>query len=189
MTILKFLFLFTSMPLFAVSSQTLDLEKAKSEVGFLAIGKPSALRIKGNAKSEKPLLRGRLYVADGMLTGTAVFDLNQLETGISLRDQHMKEKYLEVEKHPMAELKLTKMRLLTEGVSEEEPFEGSLKLHGRESPVKGTANSKRDGDSFTATFQFKVKVSDFGIEVPKYLGVTMADEVTVDVKTEGRLSQ
>ena len=74
------------------TAATMNVSSTKVE--FLAIGKPSAIKIRG--KGEK--LESKLQLAGKTLTGQFVFDLTSLNTGIDTRDEHMKEKYLETGK-------------------------------------------------------------------------------------------
>jgi polyisoprenoid-binding protein YceI len=155
-------------------------------VNFLAVGKPSMLKIHGKAPGPK----SNLALEKGNLTGTAEFSLESLDTGINLRNQHMKEKYLQTKEYPTATLSLTEANvgdtfassLTVEG---ERPFKGNLKLHGTEKAVEGKFTGK-DGK---ISAKFQLKISDFGIAVPSYLGITVTDtvDVTVDMalKKEG----
>ncbi len=61
----------------------------------------------------------------------------------------------------------------------EQNFKGMLTLRGVTKPVEGkfSVGNKRD-----VSASFKIKLTDFNVEIPKYLGVTVADEVNIDVK-------
>src|SRR3989338_6695806 len=61
------------------------------DVRFLAVGKPSMLKIHGKGK----ILAADFQLEKESLKGSAEVDLNSIDTGIALRNQHMKEKYLE----------------------------------------------------------------------------------------------
>jgi hypothetical protein len=50
-------------------------------------------------------------------------------------------------------------------------------LHGKEQGVKGTYLAK-DGK---IDAKFQIKLTDFGIEIPSYLGITVAETVDVQV--------
>jgi polyisoprenoid-binding protein YceI len=162
----------------------------KSAVEFLAIGRPSALRIVGKGKGAT----GRLTESSGKAAGEMSFDLNSLDTGITLRDKHMKEKYLETGKFPTAVLKLesfalpkdaTAARFATPGI----PFTGKLTLHGIERPVSGTADLSRDGETASALASFKIKLTDYGVDIPKFAGITVAEDVDVKVDLHGTITQ
>src|ERR1700743_1526023 len=63
-------------------------------VTFLAVGKPSAIKINGTGEAAKGSLT---LAADNKASGVLTFNLKSLNTGIDLRDKHMKEKYLQVD--------------------------------------------------------------------------------------------
>ena len=152
-------------------------------VEFNAIGRPSALKIHGKGSAPK----GTLTVEGGAASGQLIFDLESLDTGIKMRNEHMKQKYLEVGKYSKATLTLTKIAvspaLFTEtGKSEPVPFQGKLHLHGIEKPVTGTAKLERNGDQLSVDAQFGIKISDYGIVTPSFSGITMAEDVNVAVQ-------
>ena len=71
-----------------------DYTSASGTVEFCsATGHPSALHVDGKGVGLKDL-----SISQNNVTGTVSFDLNTLDTGISMRNEHMKEKYLEVTK-------------------------------------------------------------------------------------------
>lgn len=149
----------------------------KSEVNFLAVGKPSMLKIHGKATGAT----ANLKLDKGNISGTSEFALDQLDTGIDLRNQHMKEKYLQTKEFPKAELTILTAAVdpgfettLTNG---EKPFQGKLKLHGKEQNVTGTFSASNG----IVNAKFSLKVTDFGIDIPSYLGVTVTESVDVSV--------
>lgn len=150
----------------------------EGSVNFLAVGKPSALKIHGKAAGPE----AKLTLDGEKLSGTAEFDMNNLTTGINLRDQHMKEKYLQVKEHPKAKLTLVDAAVdptfatnLTN--SGEKPFKGKLQLHGQERDVEGTYTAKNG----LVQAKFQIKLTNYGIEIPSYLGITVAELVDVNV--------
>jgi polyisoprenoid-binding protein YceI len=151
-------------------------------VEFVATGWPSALKIHG--KGTGPA--GTLSVTDHCVSGSLAVDLASLETGISLRDRHLKEEYLQVDRYPQARLTLSHLdvRVVPEGATfgaVAVPFEGTLLLHGVEKPVSGQAKVSRNDSRLTVSAQFSINLGDFGVGVPKYMGITVAEKV--DVKT------
>ncbi|MBX9767414.1 MAG: YceI family protein [Bdellovibrionales bacterium] len=163
-----------------------DLEKGSGSVKFKAIGKPSALKI--NGKGEKAT--GKLSVEGSNLSGTAIFVLESLDTGMTLRNEHMKKKYLETEKFPLAKLTFTKVTIpdslkAENAVVEKLPFEGTLSLHGVDKLVSGTAKVEKKGDELSVVASFGIKISDFGIPTPGFAGITVAEDVDVEVQLSG----
>src|SRR5690606_24524643 len=92
--------------------------------------------------------------------------LNSLKTGISMRDRHMKDKYLETAKHPRA--------CLSDRVMHGK-FAGLLKIRGIRKKVAGEYEIV--GNEVKA--EFVVHISDFNIDSPSYMGVGVENEVTV----------
>lgn len=157
-----------------------ELRNNAGSIEFFATGWPSALRIHGKGAGPD----GTLTVTDTTVTGSIGVDLGSLETGIGLRDRHMKEQYLHIERYPRAVLTLSRLdpKLLPNGGPSGPvtvPFEGTLLLHGVEKHVAGQARISRDDDRVTANAVFSITLGDFGIEVPKYLGITVAEKVDV----------
>jgi polyisoprenoid-binding protein YceI len=158
-------------------------------VEFHAVGRPSLLKIHGKSTS----VTGQFKI-DGMnaTTGNATFQLDTLDTGISMRDKHMKEKYLEVGKFPEAKLEVTSLTLPKEFLGDHYsgdalPFKGKLTLHGVEKQVEGTTSVVRDGTSIQAKTDFKVNITDFGIEKPSFAGITVKEDVDVHVELKSSL--
>ncbi|MFI5007666.1 MAG: YceI family protein [Solirubrobacterales bacterium] len=157
-----------------------ELQNNAGSIEFFATGWPSALRIHGKGTGPD----GTLTVKDSSVSGSMSVDLTSLETGIGLRDRHMKENYLQVDRYPRAVLTLRPLdsKLVPSGVASgpvNVPFEGTLLLHGVEKPVAGHARISRDADQVTANAVFSIKLGEFGIDVPKYLGITVAEKVEV----------
>lgn len=150
---------------------------------FLAVGRPAMMKIRGEAKAPT----GSLVMLVG---GTLELPLSQLSTGIDLRDKHMKEKYLETDKYPKALLKLKPFalpKLEENSPAVNIPFEGDLTLHGVTNPVKGSADVSYKNKEYSIAAQYSLHLSDFKVEIPSYMGIKVADDVTVNVqfKTQG----
>lgn len=193
---LLFSAVFTSLSIASISQ--VIIEKSVSSVEFLAIGKPSALKIKGELAKEPGVASGNLKVEEKggqfQISGKASVKLNAFDTGIQLRNEHMKNKYLETAKFPEAEIVLTPVTLKEnfskENVEENEvPFKAQLTLHGVTKPIEGKTSLKKSGNDFAASFDFQFQISDFAIAVPEWLGITVSKEVRVAVSLKGALAQ
>jgi polyisoprenoid-binding protein YceI len=170
------------------SANVVELRKQSGRVEFFAVGWPSALKIHGQG----PGAEGVVHVTSGTLSGSLAFDLDSLETGIGLRDRHMKEKYLHTARYPRAELTLSALDVSKVPDSGDFapvtiPFQGTLSLHGVERPVSGSARLSRSGERVSATAEFPLELGDFGIEVPSYLGITVAEKVQVKTTFTARV--
>lgn len=148
-------------------------------VEFLAVGKPSALKIHGTASGPE----AKLSLDGTKLLGAVDFQMEKLDTGISLRTEHMKNKYLEVQQYPKSTLTLLDAPVdadfaKTLSNKGEKDFRGKLSLHGKEKEVNG----KYTAENGVVKAKFPITLSDFAIDVPKYLGITVADNVDVSVE-------
>jgi polyisoprenoid-binding protein YceI len=163
----------------AALATPLKLASSAGSVEFLAITKPSFIKIKGTGKSATTDVK-----VDGQkASGIFEFDLATLDTGMDGRNDHMKNKYLQVEQYPKAKLEITDLALKApfktgETAVEEAPFTGVMTLHGVTKPVTGTYSLKKTGDVIA---KFGIKLSDFKIEQPSFMGVTVKDDVDVSV--------
>ena len=163
----------------------LDLDRSNGAVTFDAIGRPSALKI--HAKGDAP--KGQLKVQDGKASGTVSFKLDSLDTGIGMRNDHMKKRYLETDKYPEAKLTLTDIALpanysAPDFSASSVAFKGTLSLHGVEKPVEGTVKLTRSGDDLAIDAQFPLKIEDYAIKSPTFAGITMASEVKCEVEAK-----
>jgi hypothetical protein len=126
-------------------------------------------------------------------TGELVVDLNTLDTGIALRTRHMRDEYLETDRGPdFAGAVLMGIHL--DGIPSDTlggkgVFGGRLRLHGVERPVKGQVELRRAGRVVRVRASFPVVLADFGIAKPRYLGVGVKDQVTVQVAFEAESAE
>jgi polyisoprenoid-binding protein YceI len=143
-----------------------------SHVTFQASG-PAGMKIEGTTSD--------LTVTDDGTTLTIDVPLANLSTGISLRDHHMREKYLEVPRFASATLQVARaaLKLPPAGAAVEMDVPATLKLHGQSRPVTVHYDAKGDGAGFAAHGRFRVNMNDYGISVPVYLGVTVKPDVDV----------
>ena len=146
------------------------------------------LTIGGSFEAKTAALSGTLGLASAQpvtLTGALSVDLRTLDSGIAMRNGHMRERYLEVDKgEGFAKAVLSEIRLTD---AKDDSFKGAtaftakLALHGTNRPVAGRAEVRRDGASVRVEASFPVSIPEFGIEKPRYLGVGVKDEVQVKV--------
>lgn len=175
LSILSLLFSFA-----ASASINLENQKQSGEINFVAIGRPAMIKIKG--VSHAPVTK--VKINNNKMSVESNMVLNDLDTGIGLRDEHMKDEFLQVKKFPTAQLKISNITLPNgyeakpTGVVDQ-PFEGKLFLHGKEKKVSGTFSLS---ESLELIAKFNIKLTDFGIEIPNYLGVVVADNVAIDTK-------
>ena len=117
----------------------------------------------------------------GGVDGALLVKLDTLETGIGLRDRHMRDNYLEVGKgngYNTATLE----NIQIDKADGKGTFRAMLLLHGQKRAVTGTSTVHKRGDGTThVDAEFPLKVSEFAIPKPTYLGVGVRDEIQVKV--------
>ena len=141
------------------------------------------LTVGGSFEAKTKNLSGDVTPASdeqGAVRGALKVELQTLETGISVRDRHMKSNYLEVEKGPeFSSATIDDIRV--EKLEGKTVFTGVLSLHGQKRKVTGAAELQQKDGKVRVQAQFSVKVSEFEIPAPTYLGVGVRDEIQIKV--------
>ena len=148
-----------------------------------------ALRPGGAFTASTTSLAGTLTLAGekpARLAGDVTINLATIETGIGLRNQHLKDKYLEVGKgagYDTAVVSDIRFRdadgAAFEGTA---PFTAALQLHGVTHAIDGTADIRAQGANKRVKAVFAILMSDFGITAPEYLGVGVGNKLLVTVQ-------
>ena len=149
--------------------------RTNSTVTVLARG-PAGLRIEGKGRE--------VSVEEDGSALTFKVPLAPLETGIGLRDVHLRE-LLEADKYPAAILRVSRTALMFPKANETVAgtAEGDLTLHGQSRPVKVRYSAELGEDGITRIQgRFQVDVRDFDIKTPSYLGVSVAPVVEVEAE-------
>ncbi|GIL17953.1 MAG: hypothetical protein BroJett040_17040 [Oligoflexia bacterium] len=129
-----------------------------------------SLKPAGSFRGKTTELKGFATVkGDSVEAKDIVVDLRHLETGIELRDEHTR-KHLDVTKFPQA--------VLVSATGKGGVGEGLIRIRGVEKKING--NYELDGKKLIA--KFKLKLSDFNITGIRYMGVGVADEVSLVVQ-------
>jgi len=143
----------------------------EASVSFAASG-PGGLKIVGTT--------GELLVADDGQSVTVTVPLRALDTKIELRNKHMREKYLEVEKYPNAVLVVPRAEIKTPASGEvSAEAGGTMKIHGKEKPVRFKYTAKRAGEKVSVAGNVHLNIKDFAIEEPSFMGASVKPEVDV----------
>lgn len=139
------------------------------------------LTIGGSFEAKTTAMSGSVTPdAAGAVKGTFAVELMKLETGISLRDRHLRNNYLEVQKG--ADFAVAKFdNIKIQKLSGKTTFTGTLTLHGQQQNISGTADLQQDGKGYKVDANFPLKISAFQIPEPTYLGVGVSDEITIHV--------
>jgi polyisoprenoid-binding protein YceI len=120
-----------------------------------------------------------LRVEDDGTTLKITVPLAGLQTGIGLRDKHMREKYLQVDKFPDAILQVpwSGVKLPGDGQTGEGSAPGKMTLHGKSKDVQVKYRIVRTGTRYQVTGNVPVNLKDYDIEVPSYMGVTVQPDI------------
>jgi polyisoprenoid-binding protein YceI len=117
--------------------------------------------------------------------GSLAVDLRTIDTGIGLRNEHLRGKYLEVDKGTgYDQAVLSEVAL--QGLNADLPagkgsFTASLMLHGVKKTVMGPVEIRQAGTGWRVRASFPVNLPDYRIDKPRYLGVGVRDTVQVSV--------
>lgn len=114
-------------------------------------------------------------------------ELATLDTGIALRDQHMRENHLETDRFPLAIFRGARIlpdapsgeRRLTAAPQSVE-IAGEFELHGvrrpLQLPVQISLRSDGEPTRLAIECRFRVRLSDFGIARPQFLVMKLSDD-------------
>ena len=145
------------------------------------------ITIGGSFEAKTTALSGSVTAggsASPAFEGSLTVNLRTLDTGIGLRNEHLRENYLEVGKGAgfdtatLSEIDLNGFNPHTEGKGS---FNGVLSLHGVSKPVTGAVDIRQSGAGLRVKASFPVQLSDYSIRPPRYLGVGVKDIVQVEV--------
>lgn len=162
-------------------AQDLMVQTDTVKVDFFAIGQPSFLKIHG--KSEQ--LNGKIQIKNKKLTASFQFPLNTLNTGIKLRDKHMKKKYLETKAHPNAVFEVKSWdipnadQLFSTGL--DTTLSGTLTIRKIPQKVDVQLQLTPEGKNLKVLAKLKTKISDFNIELPSFMGITVAEDIDLQI--------
>ncbi len=116
-------------------------------------------------------------------------DLATLDTGIGLRNGHLRDTYLDVERGPDF-----RQAVLSGIVLDDPPpastgrhtaaFSATLALHGVRRTVEGEAELRRREGRMQVEASFLLSLETFDIPPPRYLGVGVRDAIEITVRFE-----
>lgn len=123
-----------------------------------------------------------LNVADDGQHVTVIVPLAKLNSGISLRDAHMRDKYLEVGTYPNAQLTVDRAALkFPDQGAADATASGLMTIHGKSKNVTFHYHATRAGAGMHVTGDTQVNMKDYGINVPAYFGITVKPDVSLSV--------
>jgi polyisoprenoid-binding protein YceI len=125
-----------------------------------------------------------LHQSDSLTSGSEVYfevDLRTLDTGIGLRNRHMRENYLETDKYPMARYKGRIVKAVPQGQYVAVSVDGKMFIHGMTQPlgVQGKLFPEQDGYRVQATSA--IKLSDYKIPIPQLMFMKISDDIRLSL--------
>lgn len=119
------------------------------------------------------------------LTGAEMYfevDLNSIDTGIGLRNRHMREDYLHTDKYPFThfEGKIVESKMESKGKYKVKAS-GKMFIHGvtKNISVDGTVQYAEDG--YRVITKFPIKLTDYEIEVPSFMFMKISEIMQLEL--------
>ncbi|MEN0067185.1 MAG: YceI family protein [Myxococcota bacterium] len=147
----------------------------KPKVTFHAEGSPGFLTFEGITRS--------LTVQDDGDRLTFTVPMDTVKTGIELRDQHMREKYVQTAEFPNVELTLDRAAVdwPSAGARTQGELTAQFVAHGVSRDVAVTYELREKKGQLEARAEFAFDTSEHGIDIPSYLGVTIKPAMRAEV--------
>ena len=173
----------------ATASPGADAQAWRLGSGDVRISVP--LRPGGAFEARTSALAGELRASGSapvLLTGAIAVDLATIDTGIGLRNRHLRENYLEVAKgEGFDKAVLSEVRVAAADSAAfrgKSGFTATLLLHGVKQGVSGECEIRDSASGVRVQAIFPLGLRDFGIEPPQYLGVGVGHKLLVRVELD-----
>jgi hypothetical protein len=155
----------------------------KCKVEFETTGSPTMIRISGKSDTE---CEGKIsYNEKGLIEGFFQLPLDKLDTGIPLRNKHLRENYLDIASFPTAKLTLKEAEMFNEQVNgkfgKQNKFVAALEMHGKEVSITDGIYEVK-GNKVTA--KFSIDLPAFDVERPSFMGIKVVDKVHLTITLE-----
>ena len=129
-------------------------------------------------------------VADSIAVSVHV-DMASLDTGVEMRNKHMRENHLHTAQYPDAvftggKLENLSARQLEEGKPVTATISGTMNLHGVEKPLQAPITMTYRGGTLHVSTQFKIKLADYSIPRPQFLVMKLDEVQAVSVELDAR---
>jgi polyisoprenoid-binding protein YceI len=127
-------------------------------------------------------------VKPARLGGEISVDMKTVDTGIPLRNQHLRETYLETARGEGYEKAVLSAIVLADAESEtfngSTSFTGTLLLHGVKHDVAGKVEIRTENTTRRVKAEFPLTLTDHGVVPPEYLGVGVGARLLVKVTAD-----
>lgn len=148
-----------------------------SEVQFVAKITATSFVAKSTA------LRGTVDYDGAVIKAASIeVDATSFTTGMGMRDEHMRDNYLEAAKHPLILFKVESAKVAGDA-GKVSGLAGKFVIKGVEKPVKIKIKiAEKSATGFTVLAKFKLDITDYGIPQPKFAVVKMEKVIQVTLK-------
>ena len=169
--------LFLLLSLFAAPMAQAGMRiDGKPKVAFFAVGNTGFLDIEGTTSD--------LVATDDGTTLSFACKLDTVSTGIGLRDEHMKSKFMHTQEYPTTSLSFPKSAVpwpVAVGESADGTAAAAFTAHGVTKDVAVAYVVRKTKTGFRITAKFPFDIAQHGIAVPSYLGVTVETVMRAEV--------
>jgi len=110
-------------------------------------------------------------------------DLASIDTGIGLRNRHMRDNYLEVARYPFASYRgsIVSVASAPGGGAFRVTTRGDLTIHGVTRPMEIPCDVTAEGRGYRTRCSFQVLLSDHQIEIPSIMFLKLANEIRLEL--------
>lgn len=170
---LLFFALFISGPFYAAHAQSYIGKEGQAEF----ISNAPLLEFKGVSEHLTGLIDLEKNLVDFYL------DLNTLDTGIKLRNSHMRESYLETEECPFAEFTGQLDSAFDPDLNEEQDISvsGEFTVHCVTKELAATGTIKPTPDGLMVKAEWEILLKDFDIDRPGVAFYELAEEQRINI--------
>jgi len=114
-----------------------------------------------------------------LISASISVPVKSLDTGLSMRNEHMQKKYLEVAKFP--DITFT-IKEANSDLKPETTVRGNFSIHGVQKEVEIPVTTSTNEKNITIKSQFPINILDYGIEQPKFAVVKMEPDVQLSIE-------
>ena len=115
-----------------------------------------------------------------------VIDVRELTSDSDRRDRAIRERFLESRRFPQARLTNATLRDMPAEIANGRSFRytvlGNLTVHGQTRETSWRGEATLTGDTLRGVARTQVKMTAFGIDVPSFLWLRVADDVRLEIR-------
>jgi polyisoprenoid-binding protein YceI len=164
--------------LLVIAPQSLNAQSYMAEDGYTEfVSRAPLLEFKGKSNH----LHGLVDLDKNLID--FYIDLNTLDTGIELRNRHMRDSYLRTDQCPFAEFRGELLTPFDPDVSQPQQVrtKGLFKVNCNEREVNISGTLKPTEEGLRLEAQFKIELSDYNIEKPRVIFYELAEEQVINL--------